>query len=216
MALPAYDSSTLSGSSTVNYTFSHTTSGADRYLFVICSCQSTPPSAVSYAGVSMTLLANLPTNVNVWGLASPASGANNVSVTVGSAFSTRAIAASYNGVSGIGNPDASHQTDTGGAAVTVTDTITTVTDNSYVIGFGTYGSSSGQLTAGSGATERQNSGASSSYTSFGVFDSNGVKTPAGTRSMTLNVSSSSGRMVLQQYALKPAVPNLAGLLMALM
>lgn len=218
MALPAYDSSALSASNTTNFTFAHTCSGADRYLVVIAGSQSTPPSTITYNGVAMTLISSMgsSTNTNVFVLAAPSLGTNNVSVTVGSAFPTRAASASYTGVSSTGNPDTSHATDTGGAAVTVTDTITTLTDNSYVVGFGYYESASGALTAGAGATERQNSGISVFYAPFGIFDSNGVKTPAGTRAMTLNVSASSGRMILFQIALKPAIATQAGLLMALM
>lgn len=218
MALPAYDSSAISTSNTTNFTFAHTCSGADRYLVVIAGCQSTPPSTITYNGVAMTLISSMGsgTNANVFVLAAPSAGTNNVSVTVGSAFATRAASASYTGVSATGNPDTSHATDTGGAAVTVTDTITTLTDNSYIVGFGQYQSASGALVAGAGATQRQNSGSSGSYSPFGIFDSNGVKTPAGTRAMTLNVSASSGRMVLFQIALKPAIATQAGLLMALM
>ena len=92
---PNFDAVTTSALTT----FSHTCSGDNRYLIVSVSSNASRPTAVSYAGVSMSLLYNNIAGdgaLSVWGLVNPATGANNVVLTGGTSNSS--IAASYKDV----------------------------------------------------------------------------------------------------------------------
>jgi len=88
----AYDNDTqqLQIVTTNTTTFSHTTSGANRALvvYVILSGISQSVSTITYAGTSLALIGarddsdTSGTRIEAWGLAAPASGANNVIVTL--------------------------------------------------------------------------------------------------------------------------------------
>jgi hypothetical protein len=95
-------------SATTNLTYAHTCSGTDRFLYVaVTTISKASPtiSAVTYGGVSMTLLSG---NVlvfsgtnwfhHVYYLANPASGSNNVSITANSGGTIRSGCVSYTGV----------------------------------------------------------------------------------------------------------------------
>jgi hypothetical protein len=100
IALDAY--ATSAGNSPL--TFAHTVAGTDRVLLVGVVTDSTATSpSVTYNGVSMTLIAEtasftidgLTTDVSLFRLVAPATGANNVVVTGGLCT---AYARSYTGV----------------------------------------------------------------------------------------------------------------------
>lgn len=91
----AFDNTTLSARSSAgasSFTFSHTTSGSDRFLIVSVTTfnfsSGTPSPTVTYNGTSMTPIAQnvVAFNVNNWRhhsyyLVNPDTGANNVVVT---------------------------------------------------------------------------------------------------------------------------------------
>jgi hypothetical protein len=203
------------GSGFSSYTYSHTCSGADRYLVVTTTASSSGnASAVSYAGVSMTLLTSRNGGYHqIWGLPAPATGANNVSITQGS-YSGQSVSLSYNGVSSVGTPEASNGANSGGPTTSITSSVTTITDNAFVVASSMYETASNTQNASTGSTERvKRSGNASSGYAIGLFD-NGPKTPAGSVSMTVTASASSGIMDMYQIVLKPSVLTLGASILA--
>ncbi len=122
-----------------NFTWSHTCTGADRCLVVTVAAELVMPTTVTYNGVSMTAVTAGTTlndmNVRHYVLAAPATGANTVSVnfgaTSGEAFG---IGSSFTGVDQTTPVDASGAGSTGSATTGMGDSITTVADNSMVVG----------------------------------------------------------------------------------
>jgi hypothetical protein len=186
MAL-SFDSSAQAQSSSgaTSLTYSHTC-GTGAYLTVGVLDVNNAVTGITYAGVSMSLLKTefffygVVVGIKTYGLVSPATGANNVVVTksVGSGVidscSHSVLSASTT------QPDATagnHDPGPGNVS-TLTTTVTTVADNSWTVLYGC-NDNGGTLTAGSGATIRSQTG-----NGFGVFDSNGAITPAGSTSMT--------------------------------
>lgn len=197
-------------------TFSHTTSSsAGGYMFVLTESTVT---AVSYNSVALTLTTNYAWpfgNLKVWTLAGPSSGANNVSITAGA--STNVVVATYTGLDTT-QPEASANNHVGNGNTSITSSVTTLTNNAWVLGFCIYLTSSYNQNAGTGATKRISiDGNVSGGTSLGIYDSNGVVTPAGSYSMTMNASSGSGPWATVMYSvIAPTTNGGAPLLMNLM
>lgn len=196
-------------------TFSHTTSSsAGGYMFVLTESTVT---AVSYNSVALTLTTNyawLFGNLKVWTLAGPSSGANNVSITAGA--STNVVVATYTGLDTT-QPEASANNQVGNGNISITSSVTTLTNNAWVLGFCIYSTSSNNQNAGTGATKRISIvGNISGGGSLGIYDSNGVVTPAGSYSMTMNASSGSGPWATVMYSvIAPTTNGGAPLLMNL-
>lgn len=209
----AYDAQSSGTGSANPWTWSHTCSGTERFLVVAITSSGIAGTAVTYNGVSMTLLATVGIGVTkFFYLSNPASGTNTISVS-GSSSGQQGCAVSYTGVDPTGNPSVTSLTDSGAATTTITNSINTTVDNSWVIGMGEYENINlVSLVASTGATQRVNlaSDFGTGY-AIGIFDSNGPKTPAGSYSMTLNVSGLSGRMILWNLALKPYVAPTSGM-----
>lgn len=192
----AFDNSTTSAVLNTNPgTFSHTTSGSNRILFVHVTGDSAGDnvSGVTYAGVTMTLVAKLTNSPQTFGdrwrylfvLVNPAVGANTVSIAdSGFANAFLAIAASYTGAAQTGQPDASATNTTVSNSTTFASSITSIADNCW--SFCAISQNGGAvLTAGTGTTLRGTQAATGDI----VSDSNGVIHPAG--SYTMNYTSGS-------------------------
>lgn len=163
-------------------TQAHTCTGSDLVLIVNVVCTGTNPTitGVTYNSVSMTRLGTQIQldngySCSMFYLVGPATGTNNIvaskTPSTGNIFLT---AASYTGVSQVSFPDASTQVDYDNTA-TATTSVTTVADNCWtVLGAGNEGSTP---TAGTGTTLRVG------QTVMGIYDSNGVITPAGSTSL---------------------------------
>lgn len=197
-------------------TFSHTTSSSPgAYMCVLTSAATT---AVSYNGVSLTLTTSYSWSfgtLKVWTLAGPSSGANNVSITAGG--STNVVVATYTGLDTT-QPEASANNQVGNGNTSITSSVTTLTNNAWVLGFCIYSTSSNNQNAGTGATKRISIAGSPSgdSPSLGIYDSNGVVTPAGSYSMTMNASSGSGPWATVMYSvIAPTTNGGAPLLMNL-
>lgn len=208
-------SSTGTTNSASSITFSHTTSGANRYLFVAVATAASAITGVTYNGSSMTKLNGLVSDsFTVWGIAGPTSGANNVVVSLSGSSAIRAIAHSFNGANQTGNPrtTASHS----GSGSSVNHSITTVIDNSWVAGFCRWDISGGQSqTATSGATQRGTFAGDTFSNSLASYDSNSAKTPAGSYNMQLGLTGGIGNAYyFQMYELSPAPTNTGASLMA--
>lgn len=184
----AFDAATnsFSGTSGTSYTFSHTTSGSNRFLVVYAGVPLTDIiTGVTYAGVSMTLAQKNQTSGDRWlylyYLANPASGANNVVISSSGSDALLGSASSYTGV--LGGYDNS-STGTGNAS-SITTTLTTVADNCWTA---CIVQTLDTVSAGSSTTARAQSGGR------GLYDSNAAITPAGSTSLHVTINSS------QQFA----------------
>ena len=179
----AFNASNHSGFFTTTLTFAHTTAGSDRYLFVhLWVGGGDIPTAVTYAGVSMTLLAsNLMTGaaagqwIRTYGLVNPASGTNNVIITFANNPGGSYISVvSYTGVNQI--------TPTNGAGnngltstTSLTTSLTTTVDNCWLAGY-VYS----QNLPGPGAATIFRGG---SVNQLRAMDSGAARTPAGSHSL---------------------------------
>lgn len=142
-------------------------------------------TSVTYAGASMTRMvaaSNTGNSAVLYALASPATGSNNIVITLSASRDIDMGAASYTGTSLTGQPDAT-TTATVSSGTSITETLTTLADNCWVVG--TCGNQRG-MTASTGCTLRSGVVGGGIY-----FDSNGAVTPAGSYSMTQTMSSGS-------------------------
>lgn len=179
----AFDASTTPGSfPTGSSSWSHTTSGSNRILFVgITSVAGDLVTAVTYAGASMTLIgkATRPggaVTTYLYYRIAPTSGANNVAVTITGSVQWAGNAVSYTGVNQTGQPDSFAQV-TASSVTTFTTSTTVVNQNAWLIAGVTLSAS--PVTAGSGTVVRQNLGSDS----YAIGDSNGT---VSTGSQSLN------------------------------
>lgn len=93
--MPGFDAVSSSNGSGTSNTFSHTCTGTNRALYVMAYCfisggAPAVPTSVTYNSVAMTLVRSEPylvgdpvERIDVYRLENPASGANNVVITVG-------------------------------------------------------------------------------------------------------------------------------------
>lgn len=201
----AFDASTqgTAGSSSPQ-TYSHTTTGSNRILFVSIFTQGSV-TGVTYGGVSMTQLGTTsyssPTGVcYLFMLVNPTLGANNVVVTHSGSY-TASVAASYTGAKQTDQPDTTVATNTTGAgsATTLATTVTTGSDNAWVVTATATEAGLG-VTAGSGAYLRQ----TGSNPAVALLDSNSAITPAGSHTTNVNAAVST-QICMVTSAFAPAV-----------
>lgn len=183
-------SSSCTPTSASTFTWSHTTSGQDRILIVgvaIRNSGSNTVSSVTYAGTALTLIAarNNGTSVRVelWRLVAPATGANNVVVTLDGQAKTACGAMSFGGVDQTSPIEASNSAT--GTSATPSVSVSTATNNAWVVdatAFRSSGNAKPTGAAGLWQTERW-----SGYTESGGSSVNirgkgsheGPKSPAG-------------------------------------
>lgn len=181
----AYDSSAKSsGSSVSSLTYSHTTSGTNRILFVSVAYSdggSRNISSVTYNGVGMTSIYEYTNSGGSGGLGlfyliAPATGAHNVVITMSSStLNLYGESSSYTGANQYLQPDAFNFNKTIGSSGATTN-VTTVADNCWTVaGCYAFGSNSGTIS--SAQTGRQGNNYSL------IADSNSAKTPAGAVTM---------------------------------
>jgi hypothetical protein len=208
----AYDTSvTLNAgadaTTTTNMTIAAT---SNSYLFVLSTSYA---SAISFDGLPLTkLTTNILTgnsgfsyvpNTSVWGRANPSTGTKVLSVTtVGGQEAI--IAACYNGVDPV-QAEAYVTNQTNGNNVTQqTDSITTVTNNAWIVTFINGGGNLGRnFTAGAGTTLRQTIANGTNNLAAGILDSGGAKTPVSAYTLVTNWSSSQGWFNSIIYSIKP-------------
>ena len=186
----AFDAATVGGAVTAtSQTTAHTTgSGLGRCMIVIALGDATSDllTTATYNGVSMTLVDKqnaAPGSVywqNMWSLANPASGANNVVVSASSSIHIETHVATYSGVSAAGCPQVSAK-GTSGADPHVATVTTTSPNNWTVEGI----NSSVGIVASTNFTSR----AADAAGTYRLGDSNAA-VPAGSNSM--NVTGAGG------------------------
>jgi len=179
------------------FTTSFTTSGSNRILFVGVRVDTGSDiiSGVTYGGVSMTAVTGQAFSSNfgylkLFVLHNPASGANDIVVSTSNYTGAWLVAASYTGVKQTGQPEVNAKAADTANVSEVTGTLTTTSDNNWLLMFAIVNSTAGgTVAAGSGTTLITDS---NKYTAF--LDSNGAKTPAGSYSLVADNTSSSVRM----------------------
>lgn len=198
----AYDAtSTSSVNPATSLTFAHTCSGSNRILFVTTITNTgTGVSGVTYNGVALTLLdsrADAGGNVpELWYLIAPATGSNNIVITVSGSNAIAGAAASYTGVkqsapSVFGNNRAD-------SATSVSKSLTSTTDNSWMICGFTNNFAATSWTAGTNTTIRSGS----QWTGCG--DRNALTSPAGSETLAVNLGSSASLVMLAAFLEPPA------------
>lgn len=158
----AFDAASGFNSNAGSGSYAHTCTGLNLGLLVGVVCTiADDVSGVTYNGVAMTLVAKIPLVADAAGwveiylfyLGAPATGANNVAVTVtgGSTWGSRA--ASYTGVqqASLTTVDASN-TATASAVTVITPTVTPILDNCWAIAW--FRDDQANLVAGAGTTMR--------------------------------------------------------------
>jgi hypothetical protein len=184
----AYDTST-DGSSTsgTSLSFTHTTSGSDRILFVGVVGDYTTDGVIgaTYNSIAMTLVSknngagNFARWTYLYVLPNPNLGTNSVFVTTSSSQFIAAGAISYTGAKQSGQPDAFTNARDDGSH-NQTTSLTTVADNCWLVGMAHDDGTNAN--AGSPSVLRlQDSG----FTGLWAWiDNNGPVTPAGSASLT--------------------------------
>ena len=199
----AFDSVSSLDATTTSLSYSHTCTGLNRVLIIFVKVFDTTDrvTAVTYNGVSATLIDSRQDANSRWSyayrLVAPATGANNVVVSLSASVGVAAISQSYTGCSAIGVPDSF--TTTVASAAGVSMTTTTVADNAWLVSF--YGGGR-SLSAVSGGVERRYHGGVGDQ--LYSYDSNAPKTPAGSISITATQASSPSTYVTFSISLAPA------------
>lgn len=173
------------GATTLTYAFSVGSGGTNRLMFVGVDELGLVTPTVTYAGAAMTLVKSATYNFGtaenfLFVLVAPATGSNNVVITVTTAARMMSAASSYTGALQSATMDNSASNNTAGT--TATATLTTVANNCWTVAWSGVGTAV-TVSAGAGSTLRSNATQVSA-----IFDSNGPKTPAGSTSMTVNFS----------------------------
>ena len=212
------NSASLQSNAGTSLTYSHTVTGSNMFLAVCLSIQAARTiSSVTYSGVTMTKTPESPVTVSgdgytnsLYYLFAPATGANNVVITPDASSEIYSRAASYSGVLST-SLDASGTSQTAsGNSLAVT--LTTVADNSWLIGCERSGGS-GTITAGANTTFR---GGTSHVGD--IADTNAAQTPAGSYSLNMNVTSVAvpiSWVALSLSPTAPVVPSLARSILSL-
>ncbi len=177
-----FDSATNPSLATAtSLTFAHTCTGTNRILLVGTMVRTTTISGVTYAGVSMTAVGSreLVTGADYiqwFYLVAPATGANNVVISLNASNVIIGGVVSYTGAKQTGQPDAVINNNATTEATTTT-TLTTIADKCWTVLLAR-ANDDGVSSAGTGTTRRANT---TGY--IQLYDSNGSKTPAGSTSL---------------------------------
>lgn len=185
----AYDTvSSVSGSGAGPFTLAHTCSGSDRVLCVAIMIYDDlgVPSSVTYNGVAMTSIgssSNGQFTVYQYYLIAPATGSNNISVSVtDSVFEIGLVGISLTGADqtvAIGTQGTASATDTT-PTVNVSSAADELVLDALIINH------SGTLSVGAGQTERVNAIGSGGFTKYAASTEGG----AGTTTMSWSNSTS--------------------------
>lgn len=190
----AFDAETSTTGSADPAVMSHTNGTDARILFVGFSYpDARTVSSATYGGQAMTEIGSVDTGgggkVKFYMLATPPTGANNVSIEMDNTGTWRMAAASYKGGEAISQPDA-----TGGNGFTTdttrSHTLTSIADNCWHVMYADHNPQT--VSAGASTTKR-----TTGTTTFGIFDGNAVITPAGSNTI---ISTSSSSTIIQAGA----------------
>jgi hypothetical protein len=187
------------------YSWSHTCTGANGFLAVDVSLLSAGQSVlgVTYNGVSLAFIGARSTvtalgRVECWGLVNPATGANNIVVTLSAAIASASTAVSYTGVNVDPPTEAFNSAQaTNGGAADATVTVTTISDNCWV--HAALITDDGSVTANQ--TTRNN--VTGAVGSGADEDNNAAITPAGAQVMSYTNVGAAQTWAIAAYAIRP-------------
>lgn len=188
----AFDAATVQTFTGGNQSFSHTTAGTNRYIFITAQDDrdmDVGDGDVSYNSVNVPRVAlyddggNRPT-MRVFGLVAPASGANTVSITVNADPKNQAnsMVTSWTDVDQT-TPIGTFSTATGAATPATVD-VTGTTSGNFVVDFMTQEDPGADPTVGASQTARVISGATGDEMESGVSN----EAAGGTITMSWGVS----------------------------
>lgn len=191
----AFDAQSSQSNTGSSITISHTTSGSDRLLvvYIFGATGGYSVSAITYNGVAMTSLGSNTTDARFkcYYLIAPASGTNNISITLSASMVYVVAAVSYTGVKQTGFPDNSSLAGTTASGTSSSKSLTPVANNCWMIAGchiqANSGSTSGQPTAGASTTRRVQINNVTNVYGIAALDNNAPINPAA--STTLNGSS---------------------------
>lgn len=186
------------GGGSASHTFAVNATGGDFLVVGAFHNGTTEDSmAATYNGVSMTEVnagigAAGVGYVKLFYLANPTSGSNNVVISkTGNAF-IAGMTSLYSGVNSTGQPDA-QTTNSATGTTGITTNLTTIANNCWTILWSA--NSAGLPVAGTGSTVRQ-----ASANGYGLFDSNGPVTPAGSYNMQITGASANWRTIMASFS----------------
>lgn len=192
MAIAYVATSQGRATSASSLTVSHTiASGSNRVLITGVECQTGDNiTGVTYDGVSMTQYVKVNTTVAsfynyFYYLVAPSIKTANIVISASGTRTIIGLSANYTGVDQ-GTPlEASNSNIATSSSFTVS--VTTVTDNAWLIGTAR-NNSAGTQSAGANTTYRNNNSGDVGYQ---LYDSNGAKSPAGSYSLNVSFTTSS-------------------------
>lgn len=196
----SYNNTTTSWS-TANYTVT----GSNTLLVVTTFFVGTDqtPLTISYNGVNLIQAGGAPTHLesndytSIW-YALGVSGTHTINLTKSIAGSTCFVsAASYTGVKQTGQPDA-YSSNTSTSGTSISTTITTVADNSWIVASMTADNGIPSSTSAN-LSLRVNNGSQSAF-----FDTNGVIHPAGATAITNNCTGNTAGICIVGVSFSPA------------
>lgn len=203
----AYDATSTGYANATSLTFSHTTSGSDRLLMVQLWTfpSGDTVSGITYNGTSLTKKGTKSADAggytNQWSLVAPATGANNIVVSMSSSqmFVT---AASYTGVDQTTpHPDATVVGQTTSGTTHTTSAITTSVDQSWLV---LAGRSPSYLPTATGDSYMRRSNSASGDAGY-TFDSNAGRS-TGSNTMTVTT----GGATVMYYVMSVIAPASGG------
>lgn len=168
-------------------------------------------SSATYAAVTMARPANTVLctahggfcSYSLWVIA-PLTGTNNLVINSSVSRAISSFVATYTGVAQTGQPDNSSGQTTALAQTSITATVTTIADNSWVFAF-FVNSDTGNTSEGAGVNALNvHTGASPNYLQASA-DSNGPKTPAGAYTMTWSASSGTAEYSVSMISFSPFI-----------
>ena len=178
--------------SATSLTVSHTiASGSDRALITAVECQTGDNiTGVTFNGTSMTQYVKVNSTVaSFWNylyvLAAPAVATANIVISASGSRTIIGLSANYTDVNQTTPLNVSNSNIATSSSFTVS--LTTTTDNSWLIGTAR-NNAAGTQSAGSSTTYRNNNSGDVGYQ---LYDSNGAKTPTGSYSLNVSFTTSS-------------------------
>jgi hypothetical protein len=211
----AFDAASSTTANAGSVTWSHTVAGANRVLLVGVSIRNNAGqtvSGVTYAGQPLTPVVSLSNGTSVraelWQRVGPATGANNVVVTLSASARFVAGAVSFTGVDQT-NPIDAFNSNSGSSNAPAVN-VATVTDYAWVVDT-LANRVNATAAAGAGQTQRWNNATGGGTNNVrGAGSTEGPKFPPGAVTMSWTLSSSQD-WALTAAALKP-VPGTAALI----
>ena len=204
----AFDATAQAGQGAVGttLTYSHTCTGSNRILFVSAGTIGSlvNVTGITYNGVALTNIGFQTTGALVttlWYLVAPATGANNIVITLLSSNPVTGQSSSFTGASQTGVPDASG---TGGPTATTSysQSLTSIADNCFAVISGIVGNGL-TITPGTNTTKDEQENAQ--LGSF-LMHTTAAVTPAGTVTLAGTSSSQTWSSIMATFAPVGAAP----------